>query len=911
MGPEIKVEPTNNKTSFDPQIHITDLFKVIRTHKWVVIIFFLIVVSVVTVHSFKQIPVYMATAQVLIERPFLSESDLEKSMIRENRPIDEYYTTQINLLRNSVLAKEVIEDLELWKDFKSLDIDVTDLVTSAKTATDIPDRSGDIPGSVDTSVFGGLTKSQCISYMISWYLSNLYISPVNDSHLINISFKCQLPDIAFRVANAHAKLFVEKNIQMKYQEYKESLGWLKAQLIEQKNKVEESERAIHEYKKKQDIVSFEGQENVVSSKFIELNNLFIEANQKRVVKQTVYNQFKLYSIDKEYVFSLPEIKQDAVIEELRGRLIDLKARKIEMVSIYRARHPKMLEIDSTIKQLELEITNEVQRIKRSIKAELDRAVAFEKSIEHQLDKHKKLTISLHGKSIDYEVLQRMAESNQTIYQILLQEVGEVSLMSNINRNNISVVYNAELPVFPLPSKRKKNILLSIVLGLGCGTGLAFLFEFIDNTVKTPEDVSRRLGIPMLGMMPYDKSLKGNKKPVLLQDAACSNDEIPSCKRSEYVMDYKCGDVSVNLVHRLPLMQTGMLGQVVMVESSTSGEGKSTILARTAIKLARGGLRVVMVDGDLQRPFLHEIFSLDGETGKNGLSAAMANVLSYQIRKGSLNTCSVADLFYLIALRKQSGCLVIKSDTQTITSFFNKGCLFHLQSDGIAVPRLGAAFLKGGFITDSQLEDALDRSKRTRYRLGYILLNAGFVNQEQLKGHIKLQIEEGLQRLFSWQNGRFSFKSGGIDAYNDKMVSFEEDYTATIKQLSRTGGSCFVENEIFSCVTPLDEPNLSLLPAGVRDDLSFIDLRQTTLFAKFLDVLKHRYNVVLVDAPPILDTRNVVQPLLSMVDGVIFVIKSGQVSIKNVNEAVNCINESRTRIIGAVLNQVKKDQVNYY
>lgn len=891
-----------NNESSSQQIQLADMIGVVRKRKWVVIIFFLVVVTIVTIHSFTRIPLYKATSQVLIERPFLSDQDLEKSMIRESRLSEEYYTTQIKLLSNRNLAHDVIGSLELWKDYESIGIDVTGLMASAKTAEGMPVNSGELSGLVGTDAFGEVQKQQISWLMVDWYLSNLYISPVKDSHLINIGFKSTTPNIAFRVANAHAKAFVEKNVQMKYLEYKGSLRWLNSQLDEQKNKVAKSERAIHTYKEKQDTVSFEGQENVVSSKFIELNNLYIQASKETIKKQAAYNQLESFSIDED-IFSLPEIKQDSVIKVLRGRMVDLKARKIEMISIYRDKHPKRLEIDSSIKQLELEIADEVQRVKKSVKAELDRAVAFEKSIEKQLDEHKKLTMSLHRKSIDYGVLQREAESNQNIYEKLLQEVGEVGLISNTNRNNISITYAAELPVSPLPSKRKTNILLAIVLGLGCGVGLVFFFEFIDNTVRTSEDVTKRLGIPMLGMVPYDKSLEGGTETTFLQEVSRIEDTTIVGDDSSGVQDYYYGgDVSTGLVHRLPLMQPGMLGQVIMVESSTSGEGKSTILARTAIKLARGGLSVVVVDGDLQHPSMHNIFGLDG-TGEHGLATAMANVLGCQIDEGTLDKYSVADLFYLIGLRKQSGRLLIKSDTQTITAVFDKGCLFYLQSHDVPVARLGTTLLKGGFITDSQLEDALDRNKRTGQPLGYILLNAGFVNQEQLKGPLKLQMEEGLQRLFSWKHGNFSFESGGIEDYEDKRIRFAEDYTQTINQLSHMGGSRFVEKEVLLSITSLDEPNLSVLPAGERN-LSSVDLRQTTLLAKFLEVLKQRYNVVLVDAPPILETMNAIQPVLSLVDGVIFVIKAGQVSFKNVNEAVNCIKESQTSIIGTVLNEVK-------
>jgi hypothetical protein len=283
---------------------------------------------------------------------------------------------------------------------------------------------------------------------------------------------------------------------------------------------------------------------------------------------------------------------------------------------------------------------------------------------------------------------------------------------------------------------------------------------------------------------------------------------------------------------------------------------------------------------------------------------MSDVLSWKIRKGSLDKCSVDDLFSLIALKKQSGRLIIKNETKSITAVFDKGCLLYLQNQDIpSANRLGTMLLRGGFITESQLKDALDRNQRTGQPLGYILVNAGYINQGQLQGPLKLQMEEHLHKLFSWKQGTFAFEPGSVETYEDKRIYFQEDYTPIINHLGRMAGSRLLESEILSYVKPVDEPNLSLLPAGTGstkpDSLLYF-----TLLAKFLDILKQRFNVVLVDAPPILETMSSVKPLFSLVDGVIFVVKSGHASVKVINEATNCIKEAQTKIIGAVLNQVK-------
>ncbi len=885
------------------QIHLSDYLNVIRRRKWVIITFFLVLVSLVTFYSFRTVPVFKTTCQIEIERPFLSEQTIENALSKEYRIIDEYFETQIYLLSNPDLAQKTIEDLALWKDLEAIyDSNNGNAVLSSLPSvitenTEILLDGADAKPAIERQI--PEIKFSMVD-MVEWYISNIKIEPVKSSFLVNISFTGPTPEMVARVANAHARTFVERNAQLQSQDYQKALDWLKVQLEEQKKKVQESERAIYEYKKQLDIVSFDQEDDLVSPKLIELNNLLIAANSKRIEKQTIYEQLESFSFDNKNIspLSLPEIKYDPVIEDLYIQMVDLKSEKADLSSIYRSKHPKVQAIDTKVKLLEQEITNEISQIRMSIKMELDRAVAYENSIKQSFEEHKKVTMAHNEKTIKHSILQREAESNQNIYDILLEQAREVSVISNTGRNNIRIVYEAKEPQLPLSSRNKLKILLSIVLGLFCGTVLAFFFEYMDNSVRTPEDVRKHLGMSVMGMIPYDKALKGNITPALLK-----GDTVNAERRY-----YNTCDLMTNLNPDFSLMKTGMSGQIIMVESTTSGEGKSTVLARSAINLASQGLRVLMVDADIQRPSLHNTFGLNGN-GKDGLLEAVSNILSskYDIRQGTLEEYSVDDLFSLITLKKLSGKLTITSDTNKMDVFFDKGCFVHLQSDDVPFHnRLGTMLLNGGFITESQLKDALDRTQRTGQPLGYVLLNAGYINQSQLQGPLKLQIEEHLQKLFSWKRGSFTFESSNVEIYEDRKIRFEEDFVPIINRLGNLGGSRIFEKEILSHVKSLNEPGLSLLPAGTEYGNSG-NLLYFSLLSKFLTILKQHYHVVLVDAPPIRDTMNSVKPLFSLVDGVIFVIKSGQESASNINEATNCIKESKTKIMGAVLNQVKNEK----
>jgi uncharacterized protein involved in exopolysaccharide biosynthesis/Mrp family chromosome partitioning ATPase len=840
------------------QIHLSDYLAIIRKRKWVVIIFSLVLTGIVTAVSLMSTPIYQATAQIIIECQPYPVTSIEEEMKSDTREQD-FYQTQYNLLQSRSLALKVIEDLKLWKDFQSGQL-----------------AARDNPASQDNTG------------IIDWYLSNLKIEPVRGSRLINISFLSPSAETAARVANAHAHAFIERDAEVKLSR----LSWLKSQIGEQKEKVETSQRALHEYKRTHGITSFEDRQNIISQKLMDLNANLTKVKSERLARESVYNQLKAFTIENENIFSLPEVAQDSIILNLRNQLIQLKTKWLEMATNFGPRHPKMIDLNSQIKQIEHEITGEVQRLSKAIKAELDRALAYEKSIQQALNAQKGEALSLNGKAIDYDVLQQEAQSNQKIYDNLLKQAEELGLISTSGHSSIRLTDEAEVPPVPARPKTFLNILLSIVVSMFMGPFLAFFFEYMDRTVKTPNDVQRRLGLSVLGMTPFDKSM--NK----IEKKALSWDESSHEKKQYYARD----NVPSRLVTSLQLTHQGIHGQVLMVESATSGEGKTSILSKSAVSLARGGLRVLIVDADLKRPALHQVFGFKNDR-EGGLITAMQDILSQDMRQGNLTNHSIDDLFFFISLKKLSGQLFITNEFQEMTALFENGRLLHIQSNNNPLAnRLGTMLLRGGFITEGQLQEALERNERTGLPLGYILINAGYISQDKLRGPLKLQMEEYLQKLFIWKSGAFVFEPGSVETYEDKRIYFGEDYTPIIRRLGRMAGSRFIESTVLSRVKHLGEPNLSLLPAGVSAQETVGPVYFMVL-EKFLSILKKHFDIVLVDAPPVLDGASAI-PLSLLSDGVIFVVKAGHLSVKAINEAITSLREANVNILGAILNQVK-------
>jgi polysaccharide biosynthesis transport protein len=874
--------------SFSQQVHLTDYINIIRRRKWTVIIFFLVVVGLVAGVSFHTQPVYKATTQIFVgNQPSVLGGINE--VTANNSGQQDYYQTQYNLLRSRSLVYKVIRDQELWKDV------ALGNTGNAHASMSLPSSSGGPESLPDQR---GPT-SEIDSMIADWYLSNLQITPVRGSRLVDVSFLGPSPEWITRVVNAHAHAFIEKNIQTQTSAAKQALDWLKTQLKDQKAKVEESQRTIYEYKKVNDIISLEERQNIVSQKLMELNSTLTRAKTEQMAKQAVYNQLKGFSVNRESLFSLPEISKNSVIQNLRAQLVQLKSQRLEMGTKFGPKHPRMIELNSSITSLEREIREEVQRLRKAIKAELDRSVAIEKTIQKTLDAQKQAAMAISEKAINYDVLQQQAESDQHIYDILLKQAKEISLTSVMESSNVRIVDPAEIPRFPVKPRIFLNILLAVVLGLFMGTGLAFFREYMDNTVKIPEDVPRSLGMPVLGAVPYDKSLNKRKTLALPQNTSGKVEIVPR------------GYPLYNITNRFPavlqLTEQDTSAQVLMVESAVMGEGKTTVLAHLGTSLARAGLRLLMVDFDLHRPALHQIL---GVKNNEGLFTLMSRVLTHKISDGKLSEYSMDDLFFLMALKKQSGQLTVTNQSQVMTAVFQDGRLLHLQNqDNPKANRLGTMLLRGGFITKDQLEEVLERHQRTGQPLGYILINAGYMTQDKLQGPLRLQMEEHLQKLFSWKQGGVTFEPGRAELYENEKICFGEDYQQIIRRLGNLSGSHFLEKNIISRLKSVNESNAYVMTVGMAPP-NWNGQVNLPLMAKIFDITKRRFDVILVDMPPVLDITGAA-PLCALADGVIFVIKAGHMSVKILNQAKTGLSQAKANVVGAVLNQVKMRQDYYY
>ncbi|RKY70580.1 MAG: hypothetical protein DRQ24_09020, partial [Candidatus Latescibacterota bacterium] len=599
----------DEKDSFLEEVHLRDYFRVILKRKWTIIACFVILVTIVTIDSFRTEPVYKATCQVLIERENPKVVPIQEVLSVDARGwYRDYYKTQYEILRSQELAKRVIKRLALYnsEEFNRKPKMGLGTIIATVRYTIIKAISSILsPKKEKTKVYH---QRSLIQAYVGAYLGRLNIQPVRESRLVNISFYAYDPQLAAKVANTHAQIYIEQNLERKFSASKEALKWLNKRIKEVKEKLEKSEQALRKYKQAHDLVSIDFAEshNIRVQRLNELNTALMEAKTKRIEKENLYRELKRISDQPEMIESMPAVVANPLIQQLKAEYIKTKTDYSKLSQSYGPEHPKMIRLRSEIKELKAKIASEVKKIARSIETEYRVAKKQEEALSKALEEEKKKALALNEKEIQYNVLKREVEINRTLYESLLKRAKETDITENLPVSNISIVDPASVPNVPFKPRRGRNILLAMVVGLTLGIGLAFFLEYLDDTIKTPEEVERYLKIPFLGYV---------GKVIIAKDNPYNPDLVALKEPKSHI-----AEMFRNIRTNVLFSTSNFPRKVLLVTSAAKEEGKTFLTINLGITLAQMGKRVVVVDTDLRKPKIHHILNLKKHPGLTDILA---------------------------------------------------------------------------------------------------------------------------------------------------------------------------------------------------------------------------------------------------------------------------------------------------
>jgi polysaccharide biosynthesis transport protein len=586
--------------------HLSDYLRVIYKRRWVAIPAFVIVFVIGAINSFRQTPIYEARTQILIEKDTPKVGNLN-TMFQENDGWynDDFYQTQYRILQSRSLARETVEVANLPNhpavaratEPPSMSFSVTGLVSSAFRAVK-RGMSGDPPPPPPAPVVS--EPADKLSPYVGLVLGSLTVAPVRNSRLVELRFSSTDPQLAADLANAHAKAYIKQNLETRFSASKDATDWLGERLAEQRKKVEESEAALQRYKETHDAVAVEDRQNIVVQRLADLNGAVTKVKTARIEKEAQYNQLKSLQ-GTPAIDSFPAVITNEYIQKLKSEIGDLQRQQAQLSGKYGDRHPEMVRIRSAIESTQAKYDIEVANIVKSVRSEYEAALAQERSLVGALETQKSEALGLNRKGIEYSVLSRDAESNRQIYEALLQRTKETGISSELKTSNIRVVDTAEVPTGPVLPRRQRDLMMAAISGSILALGLVFLFEYLDNRIKSPQELRAHLGLPFLGMVPAVESTGGT----LLHTG------VPPA----------FGE-AIRAVRTNVLFSSADEGaRTIVVTSAGPGEGKSMFSSNLSVSLAQAGQRVLHIDADMRRPRVHEIFEVAQEPGLSNLLVA--------------------------------------------------------------------------------------------------------------------------------------------------------------------------------------------------------------------------------------------------------------------------------------------------
>lgn len=530
-------------------------------------------------------PQYTAESTIEISR----ESDQVTKFQGVERDVSvadqEFYQTQYGLLRTRSLAERVAVKLNLVDNVQFFEMFGADDERPAF------DRQGDrFTGS------GRAVRQRVAGEVL---LDHLSINPTRLSRLVEIEFTSPEPNLSTKVANAWAEGFIETNLERKVQSTSYGRGVLQRQLADYKERLDESQRQLVAYASNQEIINLPadsagGQErSIVADNLAALNSELSAAKADRIQAEARVRQAGRDG-------SVSEALGNNAINSLRQRRAELAAEYKQLMVRFEPEYPAAQAIQTQINELDAAIAREESRVNDSIQGEYRQALQREKALEAQVNKLKGDFLDLRRRSIQYNIYQQEVDTNQALYDGLLQRFKEIGVAGGVGVNNIAVVDMAQVPEEPSSPRLLLNLIIATLGGLILGVAFAFIREQFDESIGDPSELQRTLGLPLLGSVP---KVEEEAPEQALQD-----------RKSDLVDAYLAVQTNLGFTtkHGVP--------RAFSVTSTRPAEGKSTTSLALATMLSRSGKNVILIDGDMRSPSVHHLANIDHQHGLSNFLA---------------------------------------------------------------------------------------------------------------------------------------------------------------------------------------------------------------------------------------------------------------------------------------------------
>ncbi|HSB10198.1 MAG TPA: polysaccharide biosynthesis tyrosine autokinase [Blastocatellia bacterium] len=620
----------------DERTYLRRMWRAIKKRKLVIIVIAVIVTAVVTVEVYRTKSTYQASTTVEIgkdNRMVVRTGDL---VLQADDGDDMFYVqtamkTRIRQLQSRPLLEDVVVNLKLDQNPRFMDVTKRRSIPEAIKSIlgrFAPQEPWTPPAVAETPTANSITEhsreeSARLAPYVDVLASNLSAEPLADTRMLVISVTHTDPILAADIVDNIAQVFIKRSFETKTEKYTNASEWLDRSTRELKAKVEQAEKELADYSSSHNIYSADAKENLAVEKLTRLHAEVTRAQTERLLKQSLFEEVKAGR-----VAQLPDAFSDPRTAELKKRLGELSVTLTQLELTFGPRHPKIVATKEEIASIQKQIDESKGSLQEKLKADYERATRDEASLVAALEIAKNEAAQQNQAAIQFNIKKKDVETANELYTQFLQRTNQAKIQEHEQHNTLKMIDPPQVPMSPVAPNRPRTILIGFLMSLVAGIGLVFFLEYLDNTVKTVEDVSRYTQLPALSVIP---AIRGRKQRALkagngskhsgqlaLRDGkgkaagsgiGLNTDQLLALdSRSSVAEAYRVLRTSVLL------SSTENPPKTILVTSGQPGEGKTTTAVNTAISLAQLGASVLIIDCDLRKPSVHKALGIDPGQG---------------------------------------------------------------------------------------------------------------------------------------------------------------------------------------------------------------------------------------------------------------------------------------------------------
>ncbi len=622
------------------EIDLLYFWRIFLKRKWIVLTFLLIVVTVVAILSFTATPIYQSTATILIESPrsdYLTLQDLLGNNQMGGFGYDDmYFNTQLELLRSRGLGERVAKRLDLLNrpEFQEKAVTPTSIFSGIKHFFSFrwlrgkPSSAGQ---AAEPESPEALMERNAV--LGSQIIGRVKTTVVERTGLVQVSYQSSNPKLATEVVNTLVEEFYNYSIEARYEATKQASDFLTEQISQLRSDLEIKQRELQRFGQEKNLMFLNNQEDTTVGEFSNLYNAYMQAQIKRVNKESVFRELQGLNLD---AVSTPTRISNPTVSAMLSDYLRTKIEYEEKLKFYRETYPDMQRLKNRLDSQKTQLQTEIRNALDGAESEYRAARKEEEALQTMMAGQRKDVVESNSNKVRYNVLKAEVDGAQTLLAFLQSKQQETQVSARVTgqrTSNIRIVDKAMLPNQPVSPNIMRNILISLLWGLFLGLGLAFTVEFMDTSLKSPEDVEKLTGLSSLGLIP---SYAADSRNLYLDYYAYSQRERPASPNPgteasaiELINHY---DPNLAISEAYRTIRTSILfsqtdREALKIFSFTSAfpqEGKSTTATNMAVSFAQLGSKVVLVDTDLRKPRIHKIFKVRNIVG-------LSNVLTGRVQ----------------------------------------------------------------------------------------------------------------------------------------------------------------------------------------------------------------------------------------------------------------------------------------